>query len=443
MSATTLGRVRDAGGRGVSGFFRRLGAAVAIAVAAGIAPVASAIDILVLKDGTTVEGEILREVEGNIWILVTTGTLEQEKFFSAAEIGEITRDATADDAALDKREGAASSKAKPERREGVPRGAVLTLHGGVGLEINQKTLAECAEILEGEIGNDGSGILVLHVNSGGGALLEMQRLSKYIAFDLREKFRTVAWIESAISAAAMSVHGLEEIYFMPEGNYGACTGWSGQLVAMQGFGLEQVFEGMRELSVRGNHDPLIMEAMQGNPDRDTPLSATIDPDTGKVTWSQSEDAGEELINPTGDVLTFNSAQAEKFRFSGGTAKSLDELTELLGYAEIDWVGRWEKGELFPVSKAEEHMRKYREVAANDGEAVQQAYTKYQISLQAASGAQGEARAALVGRARNHLKTIGRYVRLQPNFALFVFNTLPDDFDDWYEGQEETLRDLLR
>ena len=51
-------------------------------------------------------------------------------------------------------------------------------------------------------------------------------MSDVIHEQYKKKFRTVAWIDSAISAAAMTAHCLEEIYFTPQGNYGAARGGS-------------------------------------------------------------------------------------------------------------------------------------------------------------------------------------------------------------------------
>ncbi|MEO0631245.1 MAG: hypothetical protein AAFY46_11050, partial [Planctomycetota bacterium] len=47
-------------------------------------------------------------------------------------------------------------------------------------------------------------LVVIKIKSGGGFGLEVQKISDVIHEEFKPKFQTVAWIESAISAAAMS-----------------------------------------------------------------------------------------------------------------------------------------------------------------------------------------------------------------------------------------------
>src|SRR3954471_1961707 len=52
-----------------------------------------AVDKVILKDGKVLEGTIVREVDGMIWIKYKTGSLEREDSFHAGEISKIERDA--------------------------------------------------------------------------------------------------------------------------------------------------------------------------------------------------------------------------------------------------------------------------------------------------------------------------------------------------------------
>jgi membrane-bound ClpP family serine protease len=189
-------------------------------------------DTVVLNDGTEVEGEIVRELDGNVWITVRVGTVELQRFYPASEIADVMRDGPVTTEPVD-----TDTPREPVRvNTGAPKGAVISLEGTVGIQMTAKTLRDILPALERELGTDGTGIVVFKINSGGGLLLEIQRLSDVIQEEYKPRFRTVAWIESAISAAAMTSHAIEEIYFMPRGNYGACTGWSGQLTAVSGRG---------------------------------------------------------------------------------------------------------------------------------------------------------------------------------------------------------------
>src|ERR1041384_4869288 len=136
---------------------------------------------------------------------------------------------------------------------GVPRAAVISLGDHdkemVGQFITADSLDRCIPLLEKEHID----IVAIRINSGGGALLEIQKLSDEIEFKFKPKFRTVAWIEHAISAAAMTAHCMEEIYLMPGASYGACTGWYGQLTAVKGRDLQEVLYMMEKISARGKH----------------------------------------------------------------------------------------------------------------------------------------------------------------------------------------------
>lgn len=394
-------------------------------------------DTVILKDGTKVEGTIERELEGSVWIKTKIAGIETTKFILADNIDKIERDGKPADAA------AASKEADPgeprARRTGVPRGAVISLEGTVGIQMAAKTLHDLVPVLEKEIGNDGTGIVVFKINSGGGLLLEIQKLSDVIQNEYKPKFRTVSWIESAISAAAMTSHCVEEIYFLPEGNYGACTGWSGALQAVSGEGLEQVLYMMEKISARGGYAPEVMRAMQIN----EPLSCTIDERTGRVSWYQNEE-GEFLVNKGDSILTFTAPQALKYKFSRGTAKNLDELAQAMGYQEVDWIGDDRPGFIYPVSKAEEIMLAYRERVTDDEERTQEYFANYQQAVAAASGAPFDVRPPLVGRARQHLRRIEAAVRNNPNFALLTWGMELKDWEkNWLKPEQERLADLLR
>lgn len=395
---------------------------------------ASARDVVVLKDGRQIEGDIVREIDGNIWMYVYFGDLKKQEFFAAVSIEKVKRDATVDEA------DRASDPAEKAARPGVPKGMVITLEGMVGVEMAAQKLEELIPMIEDEIGE--GGILVLKINSGGGFLAEVQLLSDVIENELKPKFEVVGWIESAISAAAMTAITMERLYFMPEGNLGAATGWSGNLVAVKGRNLEEVFYRMEQISARGKRDARIIHAMQGRPDRDVPLSATIDRKTGEVTWYQDEDSGQILVNRAGDILTFNSDMARDLRFSEGTARDLDELTREMGYDEIDWVGEWRNDLIFPVSKAENDNRRWREFIDQNNAGLAVAAQKYRMYLNAANGNQGDNRGKLVNKARGFLRSIKRYATESPKLVTVVLGIPWDQFDGWYEQQVETLRDLM-
>ncbi len=409
---------------------------------------ALAIDKIYLKDGRIVEGTIKEDLDGYLWVLTTIGGIETDVMYEPQDILKVERDADASTPQKTDEPARAATAPKRDsnaRDSNVTRAAVISLgdhRSGkdmVGTYMTADSIRKMIPMLEEDLGSDGSGILVLRISSGGGFLLEIQRLSDVIQNELKPKFRVVAWIDSAISAAAMTAHAVEEIYFTTGGNYGACTGWSGALVAMKGRGLEEVFFMMEEISDRGGYDHKIMAAMQHN----RALSCTID-DFGQVKWYESEDDGQYLVNPADKILTFNSQNALKYGFSKGTADTIDELARAMNMPEIEWVGEFVAGIPYPVSQAEKFMREYRDQVKIDEDRTREYFDRYNNALAAAQGTPREQRGPFLNKARKALKLIQRMVKNTPNFALLIFNMeTMEEFDEWVREQERIIRELGR
>lgn len=426
------------------------------ATAAELTPVSAPVtqadkDKVYLKDGRVLEGKITKELEGYVWLLQDSNGISHEEFIKPGDIDKIVRAGDAGGEAVkpaEETKAEAKSETKPKPGPGdTPRAAILTMEEMVGIQMAAKPLKDAIPLLE----KDGVNVVVLKVKSGGGMLLEIQRISDVIHNEYKQKFRTVAWIESAISAAAMSSHCLEEIYFMPNGNYGACTGWSGQLVAVKGRELEGILLMMEKISARGNHPKEIMRAMQIS-GRDEvlselqieppsgKLSADIDPVTGKVTWYQDH-SGKFILNPVAniDILTFNAPDAEKFKFSRGTAATKEELAKQMGYQEIEWVGKPKNGYSWPISDAEEMQLKWRADITEAQARLNEYFQKYGMAVQTAQSMQNKTdRAAWVAKARGHLDFLRQLAKRFPNIGLMVGIN-----DEWFKEQEEMLRRLLK
>lgn len=400
---------------------------------------AAAQDKVHLKDGRVFEGKIEQEIDGNIWLVWKIGAIEQREFLRAADIDKVERDAAPAAEAKPATGAKPDTKARTSSGDRSKRAAIITLGEGgskdmVGVYMTAEALKRAIPLLEEE----NVGIVVFHVNSGGGYLLEIQKLSDVIQNEYKPRFRVAAWIESAISAAAMTSHCIEDIYFRPEGNYGACTGWSGALVAVEGRQLEEVLYMMEKISTRGQKDPQIMRSMQIM----EPLSCTID-SNGDVKWFNSLD-GENLVNPEGRILTFNAVDAERFKFSKGTAANLDELAKAMGLTEVEWVGETRPGYIWPISKAEQLQMDFRAQVHEDEVNTNQYFDSYQNAIAAAQSEQDRTRrGAMVARARESLRRIIRMVKNNPNFAITILGTDPKDFDKWVDEQEEFLRNLMK
>lgn len=433
-------------GTGFGGRLARVAAMVCASL--WLAGAAQAADKVTLKNGTVVEGTIIREVDGYVWLKYQIGGIDHEQMYQPGEIESIDRDAPA------KADAAApvvdTKKADAPMKDGVPRAAVITLGSRdedqgnmVGVYFTEFALKQMMPMLQEELGDDGSGVVVMRITSGGGLSLEMPKISDQIHNQYKRHFRVVSWIDSAISAAAMSSQCVEEIYFTPQGNYGACTEFSGNLVASKDRDLESVLYLMEKISARGGYNPLIMRAMQIQ----QPLSATIDAN-GEVHWYGDATSGDILVNRPGEILTFNAETARKVKFSKGTASTIDDLRKLMGYQELHWVGKEVKGTPWPVCQAEDWNIRYRKQVHKDEEHFQEYVRSYQAQIAAATGeSTREARGKFVNQARQSLQRIKDACRTNPNFALLHLNINifdePKALQDFFDREERRLRDLLR
>ncbi|HYF14897.1 MAG TPA: hypothetical protein VD971_07490 [Phycisphaerales bacterium] len=403
------------------------------------APGVFAADKVTLKDGTTVEGTITRELNGYVWMKIKVAGIEQERFFQPGEVAKIERDAaeTPKAAAVDAKDESAAAPAAPVAGGAkAPKGLVLTLgdqeNGDmVGLYMVADVLKRAIPTLEKELGTDGTGILVLRIHSGGGSISEIQPLSDVIHNDFKPRFRVVGWIDTAISAAAMTSHCIEEIYFTSRGNYGACTAFAGSLDRpVEGFQLETILAMMEKISARGGYDYRIMRSMQIQ----DPLSATITPE-GEVRYFSDATSGDIVVNREKDILTFNAVTAERVKFSRGTADTLAELASLMRVPEIEWVGKRVKGVPWPVSESERIQIDFRKKTKEDENRLNEYYEDVQRNLQVAAGLPREERGPFIGKAERALDQIKRMIRNNPNFMDMTFGGK--------ERYEQIIKDIER
>ncbi len=287
----------------------------------------------------------------------------------------------------------------------------------VGVQVSNKAFEDAIPLLE----QDKVDTVVIRVNSGGGLVYEMLNFQKTFE-KYKSKFRTVVWVESAISAAIMGPWVIEEFYMMPEGNMGAATMWSGAMQAGTGAALEQMFITMEKASLSGKKDYKVMRAMQVQ----APLSANID-ENGQVTFFQ-DTSGQYIINPEGKVLTLNAADAVKFGVAKGVAATRDDLAKALGLSEVEWVGE-EATKLIDRS-IRENDRIEKQVA--------DVSNRYNNAISAAQSLQGNRRRQEVGVARQRLAELRRIVKTNPTIGLL--NNLDEE---WFTKQEDILRDLAK
>lgn len=287
----------------------------------------------------------------------------------------------------------------------------------VGVQCNAKSWADALEELKKENATNPIDVVAVRINSGGGALSEVGKFHAVFE-NYKKNFRTVMWIESAISAAIMSPWVIPEIYVMPHGNFGGATAWYGAGQAMGGLALEQMHAMGEEASRLGGRDPAIMRSMQV----EDALSCDID-DQGNVTWYPNM-SGKVKVKPEGQVLTLTADESIRLHVAKAKAATVDELMKAMGYSEWELAGQKATKivdeSMIEITRAESQMNAV--------------YNKYMICVQAAQSLPREQRGAEVGRARGFLKQMKDWKKKSANIGPPM---------EWFEQQERVLRDLLK
>jgi len=419
---------------GTRRFFQSIVWAVVFAGTALLAGGLAFADKLYLKDGRVLEGKVVREGKDFVFFKVKVGTVEAEQFFTTDQVTKVEReDSTPRTDENLKKEGEAAVASAVKKEEGKHSGAtrVAILNFGcpsewqgkyedmVGLQVNADSFHRAVPLLE----KDKVDVVVVRVKSGGGALIEIEKFHEVFEKEYKPKFRTVCWIESAISAAAMSPWVIEEMYFYPQGNIGACTGWSGALVAVKGVQLEMVLHLMEKASAMGKKDPAIMRAMQIM----EPLSADID-ENGEVHWHQSE-SGQYLLNKSKNIFTMNASDAIKFKFGRGIASTKEELAKVMGLQEVEWAGQAATDlidrSIKDTDGTMKHIRKVLEM--------------YRLAIGLADQLQDkQQRGAELAKARRLLAEMKQMVSASPNIRLFL--GIPED---WFEEQDALIKKIAQ
>ena len=303
---------------------------------------------------------------------------------------------------------------------GLPQSAQGKADDMVGREVNAWAWKHVIPMLE----KDKVDIVVVRINSGGGALSEMAPFQAMYQNEYKPRFRTVAWIENAISAAAMSPWPLDEMYFLPEGRIGACTAFNGgSLRQIPPSMLIPLLVEMEKCSQWANRDPKIMRSMQIL----EPLSATVD-ENGNVKWFQDL-SGEIIVNPPGEILTMTAPMAMRTKFARGIASTREELMEVMGITEYEFVGK----------DATKYIDRNIEDCDTGTKRISDIQFQYEIAIQAAEQLRGDPRQdAAIGRARQALERMRLLLKINPNFAQFF------GLDEaWFREQDKTLRDLKK
>ena len=337
-----------------------LGRALACLAAAwltvGVVGTALAQDVITTTDGKTYEGEIVRETDAMVYVKIKIGTIERTITIWKDKIDKIEREADqaaaeADDKSDSGRGDATGGQQNNEEGEedlatalgvasadndmrassesartdpNAKRIVVIPLYEMVGHYFRSDKIEESIRVAE-EYEPE---IIIFQIESGGGMLYELYRIRDTLS-ELREKYRLVAWVKTAISAAAMTAVNCPEIYFMNEGNMGAATAFNpGTGQSIQGAELEQWLNDAAAMAEAGGHNGLVVKAMI-DPRFHVTADIEVLPNGKKNVTFYEGNQGDHLVSPAGKILSLTAYDAEKFGFSLGTADDVDELARFL------------------------------------------------------------------------------------------------------------------
>jgi len=404
-------------------------------------------DKVTLKNGEVLEGEIVEQTDSYVVLRMDIGGIERRVIKVMGEVASIEResegsepggDGEGGESAGDDREGSREGVRRPGSREmaaAVPDGATRVafirlgnrLEGKdmVGPYLNGNALMRSTEILREMPEELRPEVVVLEIDSGGGAVAELEDIIEAIEEDLKKDFRVVAWIRFAISGAAFTAMNMEEIVFMSSGQMGGNVAFSqtgqGRAQSVQGEGLQQMLEYGRRVARNGRIDPKVMWAMQ----RFMTLSADID-EAGRVTWYEG-DQGEYIVSPGDKILTLNALQAVKFGIAEGIADNREELMDVLGIEE--WVAVGEE--------ADEYQEDFRDAVWETQARANELLSKMEIAMELAADADSRTEfMRQIGRAKRFLGQLRSLVRRAPSLEKYQGMTR-----EWFRELEERIEEL--
>ncbi len=185
-------------------------------------------------------------------------------------------------------------------------------------------------------------VLILRINSMGGMLREVPDLVDLVTEEASRGTRVVAWVDTAISAAALTALGCGEIVMEPGGTLGAAVAFrreGGRPVALEGEQLERALAVGEEIARRTGRDPRIIRAMQ------TPTALSYDVGEDGSVELRSDAQGERPLADGETILTLNAPEAAALGVSIGTADDLDRVLALLGVEKGTDVGELAREQL--------------------------------------------------------------------------------------------------
>jgi hypothetical protein len=217
--------------------------------------------------------------------------------------------------------------------------------------------------------------LVLHISSGGGYVAEWQLIWQTIQ-EIKKKHRVIAWVKTAISAAASTSLACTGIVFETSGALGSITTLSSageSSLAVQMRGVRELEEVLREGGY-SKHFAMPFKLNAGL------LSYDKDPETGAVTF-YPDVTGDHILSDSTHVLTIKAREAEDCGFAIGIADSREELAQVLdmgGWNEIgtgqEMFDKWSRDCKACTNDIQRYGAKLQRLDMNSAKGLQEAIT---------------------------------------------------------------------
>jgi hypothetical protein len=292
-------------------------------------------DTLYLHDGRVLVGRVIEEGPTEVLFEVVHGSIRSQMRFDREKIKRIEKGELPEA----ENKAAKASKDRPERPGDLPETpqpppieqidgtsyCLVPLEGEVGATL----VADLLDASLADAEKRGVDVVILHLDSPGGLVYEIEALVDVLK-DYQPRLRIVAYIDEALSAAAITSLAVEEIYMAPGSRIGAAVPYTFDEDLNLPQEVSEKFKSAFRAQARGyaeigGHDPLLAVAMI-NPE--VSLYLEIDED-GEPAILEGE--GKDMICEEGEILTLTADEAKKIGLSRGTPKNLEELRDLLGF----------------------------------------------------------------------------------------------------------------
>ena len=337
-------------------------------------------DTIVKKDGTVLRGRVISKDEKAVQFKLdklgdTTISISLSEIDSIKEGG---NDAQTSGEPL----------TRPAQKPKGPQYSLVPIHGMIGTEITAEALEQVLRMVHAKKPD----VVVFCFDSPGGSVSEMYKIIEVLL--KQQGMRRVAYVKSAMSAAAIIAATCPEIYMSPDGSIGAAVPWAqGSTGIPQDVGEKfrsAFLAKCRAAAEAGGHSQLVIRGMV-----ELELILSVVTEGGKPVVVEGNSG--KPLKARGKILTLTASEATACGLANGVSQREEILNEALGIPQ--WQRAVDGAWSFMQARAQEANTKARK---NEKEAAKAAYMEAIAPALAKVDAQlAEARAA--GRAAEATK----------------------------------------